>query len=139
MTIPETVTAKNVDLGNCDREQIQFAGAILAHGVLLILREPEFTIVQVSQNTFQAFGIEPDALLGKNLTALLASRQVTSIIETLQSDPFPGPPSRIVTVSVNGVEWNVLAHGYDQVVFLEFEPASGRDHTQTSSQPVWNN
>jgi two-component system, chemotaxis family, sensor kinase Cph1 len=131
MTIPERVTAKNVDLSNCDREQIQFAGAVLPHGVLLVLREPEFTIAQVSQNTFQAFGIAPDSLLGKNLNALLDARQVISIIETLQSDPLPGPPSRIATVPVNGVEWNVLAHRYDQVVFLEFEPASGRDDSDT--------
>jgi light-regulated signal transduction histidine kinase (bacteriophytochrome) len=57
MSLQPTITAKNVDLTNCDREQIQFAGAILPHGVMLILQEPEFTIVQVSQNTASAFGI----------------------------------------------------------------------------------
>ena len=119
-----------MDLTNCDREQIQFAGAILPHGVLLILREPEFTIAQVSQNILKAFGIEPMALLGKNLDVLLDSRQAIPIIETLKGGPLPGPPSRIATVLVNGAEWNVLAHRYDQVVFLEFEPASSCDHSE---------
>jgi light-regulated signal transduction histidine kinase (bacteriophytochrome) len=48
-----TITAKNVDVSNCDREQIQFVGAILSHSVMLILREPEFTIVQVRQSSYR--------------------------------------------------------------------------------------
>ena len=127
MDIPATVTAKNVDLTNCDREQIQFAGAILPHGVLLVLREPELTIVQASQNTGTAFGIEASALLGSDLTRLLDSYQMQGVLEKLQSDPLAGPPSHIATVQVNGTEWNMLAHRYDQVVLLEFERGTPED------------
>ena len=31
----EIITAQNVDLSNCDREQVQFCGAIQPHGVTL--------------------------------------------------------------------------------------------------------
>jgi two-component system, chemotaxis family, sensor kinase Cph1 len=118
------VTARTVDLSNCDREQIQFAGAILPHGALLVLREPECTIVQASQNTGTVFGIEAKALLGNTLHRLLDSHQALSIIAKLNSDALPGPPERIATVNIHGGAWNVLAHRYDQVVFLEFEPVS---------------
>lgn len=34
------------DLTNCEREQIQFAGSIQPHGILLVLREPTLEIIQ---------------------------------------------------------------------------------------------
>ena len=42
------VTAGNVDLSNCDRELIQYVGAIQPHGVMLVLQEPELRVVQAS-------------------------------------------------------------------------------------------
>lgn len=51
------------DLSNCDRELIHLAGSIQPHGVLLVVREPEFTIAQVSANV--------EAMLGKSVAALL--------------------------------------------------------------------
>jgi light-regulated signal transduction histidine kinase (bacteriophytochrome) len=55
-------TAETIDLTNCDRELVQYPGRILPHGVLLVLREPEMTIVQASQNTESAFGLSAKAL-----------------------------------------------------------------------------
>jgi chemotaxis family two-component system sensor kinase Cph1 len=123
MNTTSPVTAKT-DISNCDREQIQYAGAILPHGVLLVLREPEFTVVQASQNTGTLFGIEPQALLGNTLHELHDAEAVAGILEKLRADPLPGPPTRIATVKIHGAAWNVLAHRYDQVVCLEFEPCS---------------
>jgi two-component system, chemotaxis family, sensor kinase Cph1 len=127
MNTRASITATPVDLSNCDGEQIQFAGAILPHGVLLVLREPECTIVQASQNTGTLFGIEAKALLGNTLEGLLGADQVVGITDKLRADPLPGPPTRIATVNIHGAAWNVLAHRYDQVVFLEFEPGSTED------------
>jgi light-regulated signal transduction histidine kinase (bacteriophytochrome) len=53
--------------------------------------------------------------------------QVVGITEKLRADPLPGLPTRIATVSIHGAAWNVLAHRYDQVVFLEFQPGSTED------------
>jgi len=119
-----TVTAKNVDLSNCDREQIQFAGAILPHGFLLTLREPEFTIAQASQNAGAVFSADVKELLGQHLANLMDRRQVESIRERAQRDPLDGAPTRVAIVPLQGKEWNVLAHRYDHVLFLEFEPRS---------------
>ena len=119
-----TITARNVDLSNCDREQIQFPGAILPHGVLLTLREPGFTILQASQNTATLFCVAASELIGKELTALLATKEVEFILNKLQAEPLVGPPFRISLVEINGMRWNLLAHRCDQVVFLEFDPST---------------
>lgn len=118
------VTAKNVDLSNCDREQIQYSGAILPHGFLLTVSEPEFTILQASQNAGSIFNMEPRVLLGRDLTSLFDRNQVEALRQKSQGDSLEGPPTRIAVVQLHGQEWNVLAHRYDQVLFLEFEPRS---------------
>ena len=46
----DLVTAKNVDLSNCDRELVQFPGAILGHGAMLVVDEPDYIIRQASLN-----------------------------------------------------------------------------------------
>jgi two-component system, chemotaxis family, sensor kinase Cph1 len=127
-----TVTAKNVDLSNCDREQIQFPGAILPHGFLLTLREPEFTIVQASQNAGAVFNVETGVLLGQELTSLMDPAQAESIREKSQRDPLEGAPTRVATFQLQGKHWNVLAHRCDQVLFLEFEPRSIQNEQSVS-------
>jgi two-component system, chemotaxis family, sensor kinase Cph1 len=57
MISPPLITAENVDLSNCDREQIQFVGAIQPHGALLVVQEPELRIIQVSANTKEILGL----------------------------------------------------------------------------------
>ncbi len=58
------------DLSNCERELIHLAGSIQPHGVLLALREPELTIVQVSANIQQQLGQTLDAFLNQPIGAL---------------------------------------------------------------------
>jgi two-component system, chemotaxis family, sensor kinase Cph1 len=116
-----TITSKNVDLSVCDREQIQFAGAILPHGFLLSLREPEFTILQASQNAGPIFGVETNTILGQSLVRVMDPNQAESIREKCLRNSLAGAPTRIAVVKIKGAEWNVLAHRYDQVLFLEFE------------------
>jgi chemotaxis family two-component system sensor kinase Cph1 len=132
MSLQPIITAKNVDLTNCDREQIQFAGAILPHGVMLILREPDFTIVQASQNTASAFAVEASALLGGDLSKLLDSDVQHGVIDKLRSQSLLGAPTRIATARIHDSEWNILAHRHDQVVFLEFEPRSALNQLPVS-------
>ena len=67
MSTTETiVTAVNVDLSNCDREQIQYAGAIQPHGAMLVLRDPDLQIVQASANCGELLGFAPGQLVGSD-------------------------------------------------------------------------
>lgn len=45
------------DLTNCDRERIQYAAAIQPHGALLVLREPDWIVVQASANAADFLGL----------------------------------------------------------------------------------
>ncbi len=93
MTRPEAlITSENVDLSNCDREQIQYAGAILPHGVLLTVNEPELTILQVSANSGDLLGIPPNQLLGQSLDKLFDESQASAIRDRLQSANLAAGP-----------------------------------------------
>ena len=54
------------DLSNCEREQIQLPGSIQPHGALLVVREPDYTIIQSSANAATFLGLG-DNLLGQKL------------------------------------------------------------------------
>ena len=44
------------DLTNCERELIHLAGSVQPHGVLLVLREPDFVIVQATAKSATEWG-----------------------------------------------------------------------------------
>ena len=132
MSIPEgtsqpLVTAHNVDLSNCDREQIQFAGAIQPHGALLVVQEPELRIVQVSANSHEILGLPPEALRGKELSVLFGPTQTQTLQGRLAREPLAGAPMHVLHARLpdqpNGV--HVFAHRIDGVLMLEVEPIAG--------------
>ncbi|MBD2291927.1 response regulator [Anabaena sphaerica FACHB-251] len=77
--IPETL-----DVSSYEQQPIHLAGQIQPYGVLLALQEPELTILQVSKNTNQFFGIPPESLLEQNLNCLLSPAQIQLIADSLQ-------------------------------------------------------
>lgn len=78
------------DLSNCEREQIHYAGAIQPHGALLLLSEPDLTMVQISANAAAFLGLttsplgQPIASLGGTLARSLAAH----LTEPLDSQPL---------------------------------------------------
>jgi two-component system, chemotaxis family, sensor kinase Cph1 len=54
------------DLSNCEREQIQLPGSIQPHGALLVVREPDFVIIQASANASGFLHFEAE-IIGKRL------------------------------------------------------------------------
>jgi len=58
------------DLTNCERELIHLAGAVQPHGALLVLRESDLAVLQVSGNVARLLGLPPEALLQRTLAVL---------------------------------------------------------------------
>ncbi|WP_428541850.1 GAF domain-containing protein [Rhodopila sp.] len=54
------------DLLNCEREQIHLAGSVQPHGALLLIRETDNVIIQVSDNAAAFLGLDSDPI-GKSL------------------------------------------------------------------------
>jgi PAS domain S-box-containing protein len=78
------------DLSNCEREQIHLAGSIQPHGALLVLREPELTVLQASANAAAFLGLAPGALMGRRLgdfAADLAGHLPSQLEDPLDSIP----------------------------------------------------
>ncbi len=124
MSIPTPeamVTAKNVDLTNCDREQIQYPGSIQPHGAMLVLSEPELRILQVSSNTSDLLGVAPEALLGLSLQAILTDAEIDTFRSRLGIEQSQGAPLHILRKEIAGSDFDVLAHRFDGVLLVEFE------------------
>ena len=115
------ITFENVDLSNCDREQIQYAGAILPHGVLLALSEPELQILQVSANTEDMLGVSPNQLLGQSLDRLFDQPQASAIRGRLQTASLDAGPCFLLRTLLHGAEFDVFAHRHDGVLIVELE------------------
>ncbi len=101
-----------IDLENCAREPIHFAGAVQAHGAVLIARHTDRVVIQTSANAGRILGRAPADLLGSTLDDLFGSRAVDRLILAVQQ---AGPRVRPDLVQCDGRD-------YDTHVF---EPAPG--------------
>ena len=117
------VTAKNVDLSNCDRELIQYCGAIQPHGALLVLEEPGLRILQASANTETLFGVPPAALLGQALTQLFGDDQVHTLRTQLGRQHLESGPVYMLRAHLPGhsTAFHIFAHRVAGVLLLECE------------------
>lgn len=81
------------DLTNCERERIDLAGSIQPYGVLLVMREPDLTVVQASVNTESTLGVahtdvlgQPVVRLGGDIAAQIASMAKSNLL--MQATPI---------------------------------------------------
>ncbi|AFY56715.1 bacteriophytochrome (light-regulated signal transduction histidine kinase) [Rivularia sp. PCC 7116] len=119
----QVVTAQNVNLTNCDREAIQIPSSIQPYGILLALREPEFTIVQVSNNTFEYLGLQPEELLNQKLSFLIDESQIQAIRMCLREDFESINPLKVsIKPADKTLVFDGIVHRSVGVVILELEP-----------------
>jgi chemotaxis family two-component system sensor kinase Cph1 len=98
-----TITAQNVDLSNCDREQIQFCEAVQPHGVLLALSEPDFLIRRVSANVLQRLGLRPEELLNRSLERIVGAEETEQLRRIVGRERnLTAPPVCLMTAPVAG-------------------------------------
>ncbi|WP_293129138.1 ATP-binding protein [Microcoleus sp. bin38.metabat.b11b12b14.051] len=112
-----------IDLTNCDREPIQIPGLIQPHGVMLVLKEPTLEIIQVSNNTSEWLGQQPQELLGKLLSEFLAPKQIEAIWQCL-SEGFESVNSLNICINLQQKmsRFEGIVHRYDNTIILELEP-----------------
>ncbi|MDO8905975.1 GAF domain-containing protein [Hydrogenophaga sp.] len=68
--MPNSPAFGQADLTNCERELIHLAGSVQPHGVMLVVNEADWTIVQLSANVAELIGKPLSELLGKPLKLL---------------------------------------------------------------------
>ncbi|MEI7555974.1 ATP-binding protein [Candidatus Chlorohelix sp.] len=122
-SLESLITSDNVDLTNCDREPIHIPGNIQPHGVLLVLKEPELTIIQISSNSYQHLGLHPTELLNKPISVILKKNQLNYLQASLKRENYENNPLYIFTLKVQGQVFDSLVHRIHGVLVLELEPS----------------
>ena len=116
---------KDVDLNNCDREPIHIPNLIQPHGVLLTVSADEYQILQVSLNTTQMLGIEPQDLLDKPLREFLGEEQINAIQRCL-SEEFDNINPLPIKLENDGktLSFDGIVHRNGEIIILELEPSN---------------
>jgi two-component system, chemotaxis family, sensor kinase Cph1 len=100
---------------------------IQSHGVLLVLREPDLTVLQVSNNTIMAFGVSPNQVLGRPLEQFLDIFQVEQFRKGLTEQNFDRSNSTKVWVQRSKDDYSIFDAVFhrspDGFLILELEPA----------------
>ncbi len=117
------INLENVDLTNCDREPIHIPNLIQPHGVLLAVSADDYQILQVSFNTDQMLGIEPQELLNKPLDELVGSEQLKAI-QLCLSEGFEhiNPLPIKLTRQGETITFDGIIHRNREIIIVELEP-----------------
>ncbi|MEL7420428.1 MAG: hypothetical protein AAGK10_17915, partial [Cyanobacteria bacterium J06555_3] len=116
---------QDVNLNNCDREPIHIPNLIQPHGVLLAVAADTYRILQVSLNTKEMLGIEPESLLGLSLVELLGEQQVATVQHCLANDfeHFNPLPLQLAKAGSSRL-FDGIVHRQGKIIILELEPSS---------------
>ena len=116
-----------LDLADLEQPAIKILTKIQSHGVLLVLQEPELTVLQVSDNTEMVFGIAPSQLLGQNLGQILDAIWVEQFKAELVGYNLDQTNPHKVWVRKAEDYYNifdaVFHRSVDRFLVLELEPA----------------
>uniref|UniRef100_UPI00286C6DCA GAF domain-containing protein n=1 Tax=Chamaesiphon sp. OTE_75_metabat_556 TaxID=2964692 RepID=UPI00286C6DCA len=117
----------DLNLTSLKQPSINILTKIQSHGVLLVLQEPDLTVIQVSNNTSMAFGLSPDRVLGKPLEQILDAFQVDQFREGLAAQNLDSINPSKVWVRKSGDDYLVFDAVFhrspDGFLVLELEPA----------------
>ncbi|MCU0548800.1 MAG: ATP-binding protein [Leptolyngbya sp. Prado105] len=117
---------ESIDLSNCDHEAIHIPGKIQPHGVLLVLSEPDLTIVQISSNSAQWFNRSPEELLKQPLSYLLNPEQINTISTCLSQDFDRVNPLKLF---IGSTLFDGIIHRFAGSLILELEPSQSQNQT----------
>jgi light-regulated signal transduction histidine kinase (bacteriophytochrome) len=110
-----------LDLSACAREQIRTPGSIQPHGFLLTL-SGAMEVLQASANLGDWAGVSARNALGGSLAGVIGDAAALRLAPEL-GDKLGPRPYYVGTVTLaSGRHFDVLAHRWDDVTILEFEP-----------------
>lgn len=105
-------------------EPIHFSDSIQPHGILLVLSDPELTLLFMSANIQDYLGIAPHSLLGQSLNTLLDDQLVEAIRQSLGEIDSVTPIKLQECISVGEHSFDSLVHRTEGAIILELEPTS---------------
>ncbi len=133
-TIVTTTSAS--DITNCDREPIHIPGAILPHGVLLVLDIDTLEVLQAAGDLPGLLGTSLKALVGKHADTFLDPSQ-TALIRRLSVEQALTTPRHLLDPALRvqaGRPLDASLHRCGNTLVLEFEAADTGD--RIASDPL---
>ena len=123
MNSPKSIITEEVNLTNCDREQIHLSGHIQPHGILIAIKEPDLEIVQVSENVICFFDFPASYLLNQPLQKLFPQSQIDILITLLSQENFAvfNPIKLTAEVDDKKYECESIIHRSGELIILEIE------------------
>ncbi len=122
MSQPQETNAQANALTNHDSKPIHIPGSIQPHGVLLALNT-QLEIVQVSDNTPEYLGKEPEDLLNQPLNCLFDSKKVELVEQCLGKKIGISNGFRVLINTDNGERYfDAVVHRTQEAVIVELEP-----------------
>ena len=112
-------------LKRCETEAIHQIGLVQPHGTLIVLaRNPQLTVLQVSENIGVFFGKEPTDILGKPLADLIGTDQSARLASLLSGEHDDHGISTIISVLIGPEpeELQASVHSSQDSLLLELEP-----------------
>ena len=126
MPIPASAAT---DITNCDREPIHIPGAILPHGVLLVLDSETLEVLQAAGDVPGLLGTSLNALLGKTVEGVLNPAQ-TAQLRRLSAEQALVTPRHLLDPALRVQADRPLdasLHRCGDTLVLEFEAADIED------------
>ncbi|MBL1201941.1 MAG: ATP-binding protein [Nostoc sp. ZfuVER08] len=122
MSQPQDTNAQANALTNHDSKPIHIPGSIQPHGVLLALNT-QLEIVQVSDNTPEYLGKEPEDLFNQPLNCLFDTKKVELVKQCLGKKIGISNAFRVLINTDNGERYfDAIVHRTQEAVIVELEP-----------------
>jgi len=114
------------DLSLCAQEPIHIPGSIEPNGVLLVIREPELTIVQASANTEGWLERNAAAVLGAALVDLFEQESFESLRRLISSGRLQGKRQYLSGLRIRGLKssFDASVHRHQDILIVELEPSA---------------
>jgi light-regulated signal transduction histidine kinase (bacteriophytochrome) len=110
-----------LDLSACDREPIRTPGSIQPHGFLLTL-SADMEVLQASANLGDWAGHSAQDAIGRPLAEVIGEAAALRLAPELETELGQRPYYVGTVTTGNGRHFDVLAHQWDGLTILEFEP-----------------
>ena len=141
---PYSVKRHGVSITNCDSEPVQTPGCIQSHGVLLVVRPTDLTVVQISENAEPWLGCSVQDLLGKSIALVFGESGQARLRDFLRTEPTEHNPIYAFTLEARGSApaLDVIVHTTDGVAVVELEATlsgearPGRDYYASLNRSV---
>jgi light-regulated signal transduction histidine kinase (bacteriophytochrome) len=121
------------EISQCDTEKVEFSGATMPHGGLLLLSHEQLQIIGASENCVSILGKDPLTPAGLGLGCIFADDMVSEIAQGLQSLITNEPPRIMGSFPCinNGNHLTILAHRTRQAFILELEVSDNPHEVST--------